>query len=216
MTTETSRLAAVARPCAAMRGAVFLDRDGTVNRSDVRDGRPYAPIRLEDFEIFPAAVAMVERIRAEGCPVIIVTNQPDLATGKQTRAVLDAMHDQLRSELAVVDILICPHTDDAGCECRKPKPGMILEAARKWGVDLRRSVMVGDRWRDIEAGRAAGCATVFVDRGYTEETAGSPADISVQSLGDAVEFILARLQSPDDAIPERSHRRSGILDLENG
>ena len=160
---------------------------------------------------------MVERIRAEGCPVIIVTNQPDLASRQaDARRLGRHARNQLRSELAVVDILICPHTDDAGCECRKPKPGMILEAACKWGVDLRRSVMVGDRWRDIEAGRAAGCATVFVDRGYTEETAGSPADISVQSLGDAVEFILARLQSPDDAIPERSHRRSGILDLENG
>lgn len=180
-------------PRVAPPGAVFLDRDGTVNHSELRDGRPYAPTRLVDFRILEDAPEAVARIRAAGYRVFIATNQPDLATGKQTWETVTAMHNILRSELGVDDFLICPHTDEAGCACRKPKPGLILKAARKWSVDPGRSVMVGDRWRDVEAGREAGCATVFIDRGYTEDVAAPAADLTVDSLGEAVTFILARL-----------------------
>ena len=177
---------------ATLRGAVFLDRDGTINRSEVRNGRPYAPVRFVDFEILPDAAEAVARFHAAGYPVIVVTNQPDLSSGKQTQAVLDAMHDRLRAELPVDDIFICPHTEEAACDCRKPKPGLILEAARKWEVDLNHSIMIGDRWRDVEAGRAAGCMTVFIDRGYSAEPIVMAPDMTVGSLGEAAESVLAQ------------------------
>jgi D-glycero-D-manno-heptose 1,7-bisphosphate phosphatase len=176
-----------------MRQAVFLDRDGTINRSEVRDGRPYAPTRLEDFRYLPGVSEAIARFKARGYLVIVVTNQPDLTTGKTTPEIIDAMHARLRDELGVDDIMVCPHTDEAGCACRKPKPGLLLRAAAAWGIDLARSIMVGDRWRDVEAGRAAGCATVHIDHGYAGEPAADGADLVVRSLEEAAGPILLRL-----------------------
>lgn len=175
------------------RQAVFLDRDGTINRNEVRDGKPYAPTRLEDFHYLPGAAEAVMRFRAAGYLVIVVTNQPDLATGKQSSEVLGTMHERLKNELGIDDVFVCPHTDADGCHCRKPKAGLILAAAEKWGIDPCRSVMVGDRWRDIEAGRAAGCVTVHIDYGYTGEPAAEGGDLTVSSLADAADFICAQL-----------------------
>jgi D-glycero-D-manno-heptose 1,7-bisphosphate phosphatase len=178
-----------------MRQAVFLDRDGTINRNDVRDGKPYAPTRLEDFRYLPGAAEAIARFKAKGYLVIVVTNQPDLTTGNVAPAVIEAMHARLRQELGVDDVMVCPHTDAAGCDCRKPKPGLLLRAAETWGIDLARSVMVGDRWRDVEAGRAAGCATVHIDHGYAGEPAAEGADLVVTSLEQAADPILLRLSA---------------------
>lgn len=178
-----------------MRQAVFLDRDGTINWNEVRDGKPYSPTRLEDFRYLPGVPEAIARFRARGYLVIVVTNQPDLTTGKTSAETIDAMHTRLRDELGVDDITVCPHTDEAGCDCRKPKPGLLLRAAATWGIDLARSVMVGDRWRDVEAGRAAGCATVHIDHGYTGEPAPEGASLTVKSLLEAADFICAKLSS---------------------
>jgi D-glycero-D-manno-heptose 1,7-bisphosphate phosphatase len=170
--------------------AVFVDRDGVINRAVVRDGRPFAPRSLADFEILPGVVEAVGRLRGAGFRVIVATNQPDVATGAQTRAIIEAMHLELRHRVAVDDVRVCYHTDADGCECRKPKPGLLLAAAREWNVRLDHSFMVGDRWRDIAAGKAAGCRTILVRGGYTERAADEP-DAVVNSLAEAGTLILA-------------------------
>lgn len=171
-----------------MRKAVFLDRDGVINRSEVRGGKPYAPTRVADFEFLPGAAVAMAALRESGWLVIVATNQPDLATGKQSHSELEAMHRVLRRGGLVDDIKVCPHLDSDGCACRKPKPGMLMEAAREWNIDLGASIMVGDRWRDVEAGQAAGCKTIFVDHGYLERKPARPDGV-VASLADAQRLI---------------------------
>lgn len=172
------------------RRAVFLDRDGVVNRAVVREGKPYPPDTVDELEVLPGVADAIAALRAAGFLVVIVTNQPDVATGRQTRAVVEAMHDRLFCELGVDDIRVCYHTDADGCSCRKPRPGMLVEAARDWHIDLTRSHLVGDRWRDIAAGRAAGCTTHLIDYGYAEPAANAP-DHRVPSLSEAAGIILA-------------------------
>src|SRR5438477_3735525 len=135
-----------------MKRAVFLDRDGVLNRSVVRDGRPYAPISLEEFELLPGVREAVTELRNAGFILVVVTNQPDLARGRIGPEVTEAIHQQLRALLPVHDIKMCGHLDEERCLCRKPKPGMLLEAAQAWSIDLEQSFMVGDRWRDVSAG----------------------------------------------------------------
>jgi D-glycero-D-manno-heptose 1,7-bisphosphate phosphatase len=171
------------------RQAVFLDRDGTINWNEVRNGRPYAPTRLEDYRWLDGAPGAIARLKAQGHLVIVVTNQPDLTTGKTSREVIDAMTQRLFDELHVDDVFICPHTDVERCNCRKPKPGLLHQAAKKWGLDLAHCVMVGDRWRDVGAGKAAGCLTVHIDQGYFGEPAPQGADLKVASLAAAVDRI---------------------------
>jgi D-glycero-D-manno-heptose 1,7-bisphosphate phosphatase len=183
------------------RQAVFLDRDGVLNRSEVRGGLPYAPTRLEEFELLPGSYDAVSQIREKGYLTIVVTNQPDITTGKQSPEVLAAMHNILRRKMGVDDIFVCTHLDSDGCGCRKPKPGMLLAAAEKWGIDLQRSVMVGDRWRDVGAGKAAGCATVFIEYGYAELSPEGP-DAVATSLADSVPFILEELKRRCDGGPQ--------------
>ena len=172
-----------------MNRAVFLDRDGVINQATVREGRPYPPAGLEQFELLPGVPEAIESLRGAGFKIIIVTNQPDVATGVQRREVVEAIHDNLRALGLCDDIKVCYHTDSDGCECRKPKPGMLIEAAREWGVNLADSFMVGDRWRDVAAGKAAGCFTYFIDYDYQERPADGP-DAIVRSLEEAGRLIL--------------------------
>lgn len=171
--------------------AVFLDRDGVINVNEVRKGKPYAPTRLEDFKLLPGVEEAVRRLKAAGFLIVVATNQPDVTNGITTQATLDAMHDLMRKKLPIDDIKICYHTDADACDCRKPKPGMLLSAARDHDIDLAASYMVGDRWRDVAAGRAAGCATVLVEYDYDEPEADSP-DAVVASLSEAADWILRR------------------------
>jgi len=172
-----------------MRPAVFLDRDGVLNQAIVREGRPYPPRSVEDLELLPGVAGACAHLRAAGYLLIVVTNQPDLARGAQEPATVEAIHRALLEQLLLDDVRICPHDDADRCSCRKPKPGLLVEAARDWNVDLARSVMVGDRWRDIEAGRSAGCRTVFIDHGYAERRP-READLVVTALADAVPWII--------------------------
>jgi D-glycero-D-manno-heptose 1,7-bisphosphate phosphatase len=170
--------------------AVFLDRDGVVNRAVVREGKPYPPAALEELEVLPDAPAALAQLHDAGYHLIIVTNQPDVARGKQTRAFVESIHAALRKEgLPIDSFRVCYHDDPDQCDCRKPKPGMLLAAAREEGVDLQGSFMVGDRWRDMEAGEAAGCRTIFIDRHY-KEPAPAQCNAKVKSLAEAAEWIL--------------------------
>lgn len=172
-----------------MKPAVFLDRDGVINANLMRNGRPVAPTALVDFQILPGVLESVRRLKKRGYIIVVVTNQPDVANGRTERSTVDAMHDLIRSNLMVDDIKVCFHNDSAGCACRKPKPGMILDAAAEHGIDLTCSYVIGDRWRDIEAGRSAGCVTFFVDYGYKQNGPNFP-DRVVKSLPEAVALIL--------------------------
>jgi D-glycero-D-manno-heptose 1,7-bisphosphate phosphatase len=169
--------------------AVFIDRDGVLNRAVIRDGKPYAPEGLDDLELLPGVPEALDALRGAGFRLIVATNQPDVGAGRQTRATVEAIHDFMRATLPLDDIRVCYHTDADGCGCRKPKPGMLLDAALEWQVDLAASVMVGDRWRDIDAGKAAGCRTILVDSGY-DERAAEGFDAAVSSLFDASRLIL--------------------------
>ena len=171
---------------------VFLDRDGVLVRTLVRDDRVYAPCREADFHIEAGAGREVRRLRAAGLVPIVFTNQPDVARGALRHDTLERMHARLRAEVPVEDVLVCPHDGDDGCECRKPRPGLLLAAAEKWRLDLSRSFVVGDRWRDVDAGRAVGCYSVLIDRPYS---ACARADARVATLAEAVDVILARLPS---------------------
>ena len=172
-----------------MKRAVFLDRDGVINRAVVRDGKPYPPDSLKDLEILPGVAVALARLRAARFVNVVVTNQPDVATGKQRREEVEAMHAFLSSTLAVDAVKVCYHVDGDACTCRKPKPGMLLEAARDLDLDLAASFMVGDRWRDVAAGQAAGCQAFFIDAGYSEKRPGKPY-VAVKSLPEAVDHIL--------------------------
>jgi len=171
--------------------AVFLDRDGVINRCVVRDGKPYPPPTVEELELLPGVKEAVEALKAAGYLVIVVTNQPDVRTGVQSLDTLNKMHDRLRNWLPVDDIKSCLHVDADACTCRKPKPGMLTEAAREHDICLPESFMVGDRWRDIEAGRAASCETFFVDYGYNEPSPEKPGFV-VSGLAEASRIILSR------------------------
>jgi D-glycero-D-manno-heptose 1,7-bisphosphate phosphatase len=172
--------------------AVFLDRDGVINANLERDGRPVAPTTLAEFRILPGVEGAVQRLKEQGYLVIVITNQPDVANGLTERSTVEAMHDVLRTTVPVDDVKVCFHNDAAGCECRKPKPGLILAAAAEHDIDLTRSYVVGDRWRDVAAGRAAGCTTIFIDYGYKQDAPNLPDKVA-KSLLEAAAFILDHL-----------------------
>ena len=178
--------------------AVFLDRDGVINANVLRDGVPVAPTSLSDFRILPGVPQAVRRLKDAGLVVVVVTNQPDVRTGRTTQDILDAMHWTVREQLPVDDIKVCPHIDADRCACRKPNPGMILAAAREHNLDLSRSYLVGDRWKDTLAGRAVGCFTLFVDDGTPQEKA-HEADCVVPNLPAAVDRILSEERSRSQA-----------------
>lgn len=172
-----------------MNRAVFLDRDGVLNRAFVRDGKPYPPDTLEQLEVLPGVAQALGRFRAAGFLNVVVTNQPDVASGKQRIEVVEAMHAYLRKNLALDAVKVCYHSDADDCLCRKPKPGMLLEAARELGIDLARSFMVGDRWRDVAAAQAAGCTAYFLQYGYAEKSPNKPY-VAVKSLLEVAGLIL--------------------------
>ena len=170
--------------------AVFLDRDGIINRAVVRDGRPYPPNGIEEVEIIPGAASSIKRFVEHGYIVIGITNQPDVARGTQSREIVEAINAMIQSRLPLREIFVCYHDNIDNCDCRKPKPGLILMAAEKHGVDLSRSWMVGDRWKDIAAGKAAGLKTIFVNYHYNERYEGPLADFTVDDIAKVADIIL--------------------------
>jgi D-glycero-D-manno-heptose 1,7-bisphosphate phosphatase len=172
------------------RAAVFLDRDGTLIRGPVIDGRPGSIDKPEDLELEDGAEEACAALRAAGFLLVVVTNQPDIARGKQTREGVERIHERLREALPLDEIGVCPHDDFDGCACRKPLPGMLLDAAARLSIDLAASFLVGDTWRDIEAGRRAGCMTVVIDREYS----GPMPDMTARDLREATVRILERAE----------------------
>ncbi len=170
--------------------AVFLDRDGVLSRAIVVNGKSYAPRQLSDFRLLPGAKESVSRLKQVGFMVIVVTNQPDVGNGLIDRALVEIMHEKLRKNTNVDSIYLCPHRQIEGCHCRKPKPSMLFEAAMRHVIDLPKSFLVGDRASDIEAGIRAGCATIFVNRHYTEPPPEGQI-CTVSSLPKAVDYILS-------------------------
>jgi D-glycero-D-manno-heptose 1,7-bisphosphate phosphatase len=170
---------------------VFLDRDGVINVAIVRNGKPFPPQTLEELSIFPEVPDALFALRNARFRLVVVTNQPDVARGTQKRSVVEAINGELISRLPLEAVQVCYHDDADGCGCRKPKPGLLLEYAANSGLALDESYIVGDRWRDIEAGRAAGCKTILIDRGYSERGACCPDHLATD-LRDAAEWILRR------------------------
>lgn len=172
-----------------MRRAVFIDRDGVINRAEVREGKPYPPADLAVMELLPGVPAALQALHAAGWMLIVVTNQPDVARGTTARSVVEAINEHLYQTLPLDEIRTCYHDAEDGCKCRKPLPGALLAAAQEHYIDLGRSFMVGDRWRDVEAGQRAGCMTVFIDYGYSEKQP-ELFDYRVKSLQEAATIIL--------------------------
>ena len=172
-----------------MRRAVFLDRDGVLNRAIVVQGRPHPPASLAEFEVLAGAVQACRQLREAGFLLIVVTNQPDVARGTQQREVVEAINKALLSEVPIDDIRVCYHDDQDQCSCRKPLPGLLIQAAKEWQIDLSASFMVGDRWKDIETGRKAGSKTVLIDCEYREAMPSAPSH-RVHSLAEAADWIL--------------------------
>jgi D-glycero-D-manno-heptose 1,7-bisphosphate phosphatase len=172
--------------------AVFLDRDGVLNASVVRNGSPYPPQTLEEFQLYPEVYEACASLRAAGYLLVVVTNQPDVGRGTQAQEVVESMHAFLQGELSLDRIEVCydPGGTEPPCEDRKPRPGMVLRAARELDIDLDQSFLVGDRWRDIDCALAAGCRAVFIDRGYDEALRGQPHHRCAH-LGEAAQWILS-------------------------
>jgi D-glycero-D-manno-heptose 1,7-bisphosphate phosphatase len=175
--------------------AVFLDRDGVLNEVIMRNGKPYPPRGLSKLIITDGARPALEKLKREGFLLVVVTNQPDIARHKANRADVEEINAQLAALLPLDAIEVCEHDDNEQCVCRKPKPGMLLRAREKFGVDLHGSFMVGDRWRDIEAGRRAGCRTVLIGGGYGEIFP-SPPTINLVSLREAASWIIQQSRLP--------------------
>lgn len=173
------------------RRAVFLDRDGVLNRAIIRDGRPYPPDTLERFEILPGVPDALRRLDDAGFLLIGATNQPDVARGTQRRQVVEEMNARLLDELPITAILVC-YEDGDDCPRRKPNPGLLMEAAETYRIDLAASFMVGDRWRDVEAGHRAGCRTIFINLAYAEPRPDPNPDYIASDLGDAACWILSQ------------------------
>jgi D-glycero-D-manno-heptose 1,7-bisphosphate phosphatase len=169
--------------------AVFLDRDGVLVVPEFRDGRSFAPRDLANYAIYPDAPAAVAALKAAGFLTVVVTNQPDIGAGLIAAETVEEMHSRLKAAMPLDAICVCPHTRADKCDCRKPAPGLLIRAAEELGIDLARSYMVGDRASDVEAGKAAGCRTLFIDLGYTAEPHPRDADWTIGSLAAAAKLI---------------------------
>ena len=172
-----------------MRRAVFLDRDGVLNEARLRDGLPHPPASVGEVVVLPGVPEACRRLADAGWLLVVVTNQPDIARGTTTVAEVSAINEAVVAGLAIDEVVVCPHDDVDRCDCRKPAPGMLLDAAGRLGVDLGASALVGDRWRDIDAGAAAGVQTFFIDHGYAEALRQRP-DRVVGCLAEAADLLL--------------------------
>jgi D-glycero-D-manno-heptose 1,7-bisphosphate phosphatase len=172
------------------RRAVFLDRDGVVNRSVVREGKPYPPASVAELEIMPEVREALSELKASGFLLVVVTNQPEVARGTQRRETVETIHAELKLTMPLDDFFVCYHDSGDGCDCRKPLPGLLLQAAAQHSIDLASSFLIGDRWRDVDAGWNAGCRTVLIDYAYQEQEPSHPPTARVSSVRAAVDWIL--------------------------
>ncbi len=175
-----------------MTRAVFLDRDGVINRPVVRDGLPYPPDTVEEFDIYEDVPTGCKRLKDAGFLLVVATNQPDVGRGTQSQEQVEAIHASMQAalpEISRIEVCYDPGGSAGSTPRRKPAPGMLLDATEALGISLAHSYMIGDRWRDVDCGQVAGCRTVFIDRGYREALRQRP-DWTVGSFAEAVEVIL--------------------------
>ena len=174
----------------AKRRVVFLDRDGVLNRAFPEASTTRPPLCLDELELLPGVPEALGRLEGAGFALVVVTNQPDVARGRQTRAAVEAINTRLREQLPLLDVFACYHDTGDRCECRKPKPGLLLAAAEKWDLDLASAVLIGDRWSDVVAARSAGCRGVLIDTPFSHADRCSP-DYTAADITAAVDWILA-------------------------
>jgi D-glycero-D-manno-heptose 1,7-bisphosphate phosphatase len=173
------------------RKAVFLDRDGVLVIPEFREGRSFAPRSLDKFHFFPGADEALRRLKGAGLILVVVSNQPDVGHGLLAPEVLAEMDRRLMAQFPLQAVKNCIHRQQDECLCRKPKPGLLLDSAREFGLLVGQSFVVGDRATDIEAAQAAGCRSVFIDLGYSSERRPDGATYTVKSIGEAADVILA-------------------------
>ncbi len=174
-----------------MQRAIFLDRDGVINYPIVLLGKPYAPKFFNEFVLYPDAIKSLLEFRLKGYALVVVTNQPDIGHGLIDMSEIIQMHQYLERYIEIELIQICPHKQDEGCLCRKPKAGMLFDAAKRMNIDLPNSWLIGDRISDIQAGNQGGVNTIFIDRGYAETQGKIIEAHIVSSLQEACSLILA-------------------------
>ncbi|MEW6607764.1 MAG: HAD family hydrolase [bacterium] len=173
-----------------MKRALFLDRDGVINKEIERDGGFFSPRCFDDFELLPGVKEALEMAKSAGLLIIVITNQPDISRGLMNQAELEKMHKEMMARLPIDDLFVCPHSDEDKCDCRKPKPGALLQAAEKWDIDLKNSYFVGDSWKDMEAGKKVHCTTFLIQKGYNKDVKGY--DFLGPDLYSAVQKIVER------------------------
>lgn len=167
--------------------AIFLDRDGVINKVLLNNGKPFSPRKFDEFEFLPEVEKALNYLRKLGFINIVVTNQPDIARGLMEIEELNKMHALTREKLPIDNFMICPHDDEDNCRCRKPKPGMLIEASEKWDIDLKKSYLIGDSWKDMEAGKSACCKTILIDMPYNQRV---KSDYRVKNWDEAVKIIV--------------------------
>ena len=170
-----------------MKKAVFLDRDGVINKVIIKDGKAYSPRDFSEFEFIENIAEQIKKIKGAGYYIIVVTNQPDIARGEMDISELNKMTKSIKANLSVDEISICPHDDIDNCNCRKPKPGMLVDAAKRFEIDLTTSFLIGDGWKDMEAAKNAGCMGILIDTLYNK---GVDCFRRVQDIREAVNIIL--------------------------
>ena len=163
--------------------AIFLDRDGIINRAVVLDRKPYAATRLKEVFVVEGIKDLIKRWHDENYLVIVLSNQPDIANHVVSKSKVDKINNYLKSQVLFDDVFVCPHNDKDNCDCRKPKTGLFMQAVQKYPINFSKSYVIGDRWRDIESGNAVGCKTIFVDYDYNEKKPENP-DIIVKKVSD--------------------------------
>ena len=174
--------------CKIKNKAVFLDRDGVLNRAKIISNKPYPPSNMDEMEILPGVHEGIQLLRHAGFKLIVITNQPDVARGITDVKIVNELNYFISQELKVDEIMCCFHDDIVNCTCRKPKPGMLFDAAKKWGINLSVSYLIGDRWRDIETANNANVTSILIDYDYDEKKLN--ADFECSNFFEAVNFIL--------------------------
>lgn len=180
-----------------MKRAIFLDRDGVINEVLFRGGnndKPIAPWEMDEFKLIPGTKKPLEKFHQMGFLLFVVSNQPDIAKGFVKFNTVKKMNDIVLNELPIDEIIVCSHIDSDNCNCRKPKPGMIISLAKKWDINLLNSFLIGDNWKDIEAGKKAGCMTILLDKFYNQAVS---ADYRVKSLTNSVEIVKSCVTKPE-------------------
>jgi D-glycero-D-manno-heptose 1,7-bisphosphate phosphatase len=169
--------------------AVFLDRDGVINKVILKDGIPFAPTNIEDVEILDGVISALDDLRNAQYKIIVVTNQPDVSRRKIDAKKIHEINNYIAKLTQLTNFYVCTHDDNDFCTCRKPKPGLIKSAAKDLDINLGESVLVGDRWKDISAGQEAGCKCFFINNNYREVKPKLPY-FEVKSLAEAAKIII--------------------------